>query len=84
MGEKPIAVILAGVGVVSLCAICVLGPAVVGAAAGWAFGWVTGLSPMVTTGIAIFTALLAFVLVRRWGAETPRRKLNSDPMPGSV
>lgn len=73
MSEKPVAAIVAGIGVVSLCAVCALGPAALGAAAGWAFGWVTGLSPMATTGVTIFTALLAYVLFRRWGAVKPRR-----------
>ncbi len=74
MSEKPIAAIVAGIGVVSLCAACALGPAALGAAAGWAFGWVIELSPMATTGVAIFTALFAYALLRRWGAVKPRRE----------
>ena len=72
MSEKPIAVILAGIGVVSLCAVCVLGPAVLGSATGWMLGWFGGLSPMATTGLAVFTALVAYALFRRWGAKGPR------------
>ena len=69
MGERPIALILASIGVVSLCA---LGPVVPGSAAGWVFGWVTDLSTMATVGAAIFTALGAYALFRRWGAAKPR------------
>ncbi len=71
MSEKPIAVILAGIGAVSLCVICVLGPAVLGSATGWMLGWFGGLSPMATTGLAIFTALVVYALFRRWGAKGP-------------
>ena len=68
MSEKPIAIILAGIGVVSLCTLCVLGPVAFGAAIGWGFGWVTDLNPMATIGVAVFTALVVYALFRRWGA----------------
>jgi hypothetical protein len=68
MRENPIAIILTGIGVVSLCTICVLGPAAFGATIGWAFGRVTDLSPMATIGVAIFAALAAGALFRRRGA----------------
>ena len=57
MSEKPIAIILASIGVASLCIICVLGPTALGANVGWAFGWVTNLSPMATIGVTLFSAL---------------------------
>ncbi len=86
MSEKPIAVVLAGIGVVSLCAVCALGPAAVGAAVGWAFGWVTDLSPMANIGVAIVSGLLAYSLYRRWGATKSSRKSEStsplDPIKG--
>jgi hypothetical protein len=72
MSEKPIAVVLTGIGVVSLCAVCALGPVVLGSAAGWAFSWVTDLSPMATVGVTIFAALVAYALFWRWGAAKPR------------
>ncbi|MFQ5551242.1 MAG: hypothetical protein ACE5FJ_08400 [Gemmatimonadales bacterium] len=82
MSEKPIAIILAGIGVVSLCTICVLGPAALGAAVGWAFGWVTDLSPMATIGVTLFSALAVYALFRRWGAvrrdEEPQSSALSD------
>ncbi len=71
MSEKPIAIVLAGIGVVSLCTLCVLGPAAFGAAIGWTFGWVTDFSPMATIGVAIMTALVVYALFRRWGAVRP-------------
>ena len=73
MSEKPIAVILAGIGVVSLCDVCALGPVALGSAAGWAFSWVTDLGPMATAGVTIFAALVAYALFRRWGAAKPRK-----------
>ena len=72
MRDKPIAIILAGIGVVSLCAVCALGPVVIGSAVSWAFGWVADLSPMATIGAAIFTTLVVYALVRRWGAVRSR------------
>ena len=72
MSEKPIAAVLTGIGVVSLCAVCALGPAALGSAAGWAIGWVTDLSPMATVGAGIFTALVAYAVFRRRGAARPR------------
>ena len=71
MTEKPIAVILAGIGVVSLCTLCALGPVAFGAAIGWAFGWFADLSPMATIGLASFAALVGYALFRRWGAARP-------------
>ncbi len=68
MSEKPIAIIVAGIGVVSLCTLCVLGPVAFGAAIGWAFGWVTDFSPMATIGVAIMAALVVYALLRRRGA----------------
>ncbi len=82
MSEKPIAIILAGIGVVSLCAICVLGPAAFGAAIGWSFGWVTDLSPMATIGIAVFTALVVYALFRRWGAVRSGEDSESPALSG--
>lgn len=76
MIEKPIAVILASIGVVSLCAVCALGPVVLGSAAGWVFGWIADLSPMATVGVAIFMALVAYALFRHWGAA--RRRDDSE------
>lgn len=84
MSEKPIAVILAGIGVVSVCALCAAGPAVVGAATGWAFGWITGLGPMATVAVAILGALLAFALFLRWGDTRPRREIESTQASNSV
>jgi choline-glycine betaine transporter len=84
MSDNPIAVVLAGIGVLSLCAVCALGPVVLGSAVGWAFGWITDLSPMVTTGVAIFTALVVYALFRRWGAVRSRENSESANFPNST
>ena len=84
MSEKPIAVVLAGIGVLSICAVCALGPVALGAAFGWAFGWMTELSPMAIIGAAIFAALFAFGLFRRWGAARPRRVFEPPSLPDPI
>jgi membrane protein implicated in regulation of membrane protease activity len=84
MSEKPIAVILAGIAAVSLCAACALGPVVLGSAVGWAFGWAADLSPMATTGAVIFAALAVFALFRRWSAMRPREDSDAAKLPDST
>lgn len=84
MSDKPIAVILAGIGVVSLCAVCVLGPVVFGSAIGWAFGWFAGRSPMATIGLAIFAALVVYALLRRRHAARPREDPESAALSDST
>ncbi len=84
MSEKPIAVILASIGVVSLCAVCVLGPVVFGSAIGWAFGWFAGLSPTATIGLAIFAALVVYALFQRRGAARPREDSESAALSNST
>ena len=84
MSEKPIAVILASIGVVSLCAVCVLGPVVFGSAIGWAFGWFAGLSPTATIGLAILAALVVYALFRRRDATRPREDSESTALSDST
>ena len=72
MSDKLIAGLLAGVVVVPICLLCVLGPVALVSAGAWVAGWFAGLSPMATTGLAIFTGLALYALFRRWGRNTPR------------
>ena len=67
MGQKTIAFLLAATVVAPLCALCILGPIVLGSAIAGITGWISGFDTLVTTGPAIIVggALYGFVRWRR-------------------
>ena len=65
MSEKPVAALVTVIAVAPICAVCILGPAVVGSVFASIFGWFAG--PRVI-GLAIVVMALGvglFVLVKR-------------------
>ena len=79
MSDKPIAALVAAAVVVPLCVACALGPAAIGTATAWAAGWFGGLSPMGSTGLALFTGLALYAFFRRWGAKRREPQDGSTP-----
>ena len=73
MSEKLLFGLTTAALIAPLCAVCVLGPAVLGSLLAGAFGWLGGLSPGVTVGGAIIAATLIYRLVRRSKRRTDQR-----------
>lgn len=65
MNDKLFAGLFTAVVIAPICAVCVLGPAVVGSVLAVAFGWIADLRPVVTTGLAIIAAILVYGFFRR-------------------
>ncbi len=65
MSDKLIAGAVTALGVVPICAVCILGPAAVGSMVAGAFGWIGGLGPVLTTGLAIIFGYFIYGIVRR-------------------
>ena len=65
MHDKALAGILSAVVIAPVCALCILGPAMLGSALGGLTGWFTGLGPVLSTGLAIIAGLLVYGYFRR-------------------
>ncbi len=65
INDKMTAGLVTAVGVVPICAVCILGPAAVGSLVAGAFGWFWGLGPILTTALAMISGLLVYGLFRR-------------------
>ena len=63
MGEKFVAGIVTAAAIAPICAVCILGPAVIGSLFGGAFGWLGGFGLLGT--IALMIAAAAGVLLYR-------------------
>jgi hypothetical protein len=64
MGQKTIAFLLAATVVAPLCALCILGPIVLGSAIAGIAAWIGGFDILVTTGLAIIVGAALYGLVR--------------------
>lgn len=60
MNDKLIAGLATALVIAPICAVCILGPAVLGLVLGGAFGWIAGLSPVATAGLAIVGAIFVY------------------------
>lgn len=70
MNEKLMAGIVTAAGIAPLCAVCVLGPAVIGSAFAGAFAWLGGFGPLLTVAVMVAAGLLVYRTLRRkhkWG-----------------
>ena len=65
MGDKPIAGIVAAVAIVPVCAVCILGPAVVGSVIGSAFGWIGDINPFPVAALATIGAAIGVVWTKK-------------------
>ena len=64
MGQKTIAFLLAATVVAPLCALCILGPIVLGSAIAGIAAWIGGFDILVTTGLAITAGAVLYGLIR--------------------
>ncbi len=65
MAEKLLAVVVAAVAIVPICAICILGPAVICSMFAALFAWSGGLGPVLATTLAIGVGIVTLGVFRR-------------------
>ncbi len=74
MSEKPVAIMVALLAVAPICALCILGPAIIGVFFAGALGWVTDMS----TGSIVILAIVAVVVVIGLMKLRVRQRLKTD------
>ena len=84
MSDKMIAGVVAAIGVVPLCAVCILGPAAIGTMLAGVFGWLGGLSPVLATGLAIIFGILTYGIVGSRKSRALRRGTRASFEPRAV
>lgn len=65
MDDKPIAMLVTAAVVAPICALCILGPVVLGSALAGVFSWFGGFDPVAALGLAVIGAILAYGFFRR-------------------
>ena len=65
MEDKPIAMLVTAAVVAPICALCILGPVVLGSAVAGVFSWFAGFDPAAAWGLAVIGAILAYGFLRR-------------------
>ena len=65
MGEKLAVGLLAAAVVVPLCAMCVLGPAIVGSIFAGIAGWLGGFDPVAVAGLSVVAGIAVYAVMRR-------------------
>ena len=81
MSDRPIAMLVTAAAIAPICALCVLGPAVLGALLAGAFAWLGDAGPVLTIGLMIVTGLLVYRTIRRREVQTQDRAERSEPIP---
>ena len=77
MGEKLSAGIVAVAIVAPLCSLCIVGPTFFASMFAGIVGWFGGLSPVLTTGLAIMAAIIVYGLLRRKKPKTNRNAVRT-------
>jgi hypothetical protein len=82
MGEKLVAGLVTAAVVAPICAVCVLGPAVLASIFAGITGWLGGFDPIVTTGLVLAAGIAVYGIVRRHRAQrspmAPRGKVSDE------
>jgi hypothetical protein len=82
VGEKLIAGLVAAAVVAPVCAVCILGPAVLASIFAGITGWLGGFDPVVTTGLVLVAGIAVYGIVRRRRAQRspmiPRGKVSDE------
>ncbi len=81
MSDKPIAMLVTAVGIAPICALCILGPAVLGSLLAGAFAWLGATGPVLTIGLMIVAGLLVYRTIRRRKVQTQDRGQRSELIP---
>ena len=72
MNGKFMAGVTTAIVVAPVCAVCILGPALIGSFLGGFAGWFGGLDPLAVAGLAMAIGVLAIVIAKRRHAATPK------------
>lgn len=75
MNEKLLAGLVAAVAIAPLCAVCILGPAVIVSLFTGIAAWFSGFDAVVTAGLALVAGIAVLAIVRK------RRSLRTSAMP---
>ena len=70
MNDKALAGIMAVIVVAPICAMCILGPAMLGSALAWVSAWFGGMSAVSSMGLAILAGLVVFGFLQRKRARS--------------
>ncbi len=81
MSDKPITMLVTAVGIAPICALCILGPAVLVSLLAGTFGWLGATGPVLTIGLMIVAGLLVYRTIRRRKVQTQDRAERSEPIP---
>ncbi len=81
MSDKPIAMLVTAAAIAPICALCVLGPAVLGSLLAGAFAWLGDAGPVLTIGLTIVAGLLVYRTIRKRKVRTQDRAERSGPLP---
>ncbi len=73
MSDKPIAMLVTAAAIAPICALCVLGPAVLGSLLAGAFAWLGDAGPVLTIGLMIVAGHLVYRTIRRRKVQTRDR-----------
>jgi hypothetical protein len=73
MSESPTGAVIAVVGMLGACSLCALGPAFLVSATAGVSAWLSGLSPMASTGLALLAAAALFRAWQAWGRRDEKR-----------
>jgi hypothetical protein len=65
MSEKLAVGLLTAAIVLPLCAVCILGPVIVGSIFAGIAGWLGGFGPVAVTGLSLVTGIAVYAAVRR-------------------
>lgn len=81
MSEKLLAGLVTAVVIAPICALCILGPAVLGSLLAGTLGWLGGLGPVRTTGLMLIAGVVVYGLVRTWNTRRSGASASSEPRP---
>ena len=81
MNDKPIAMLVTAAAIAPICALCVLGPAVLGSLLAGTFAWLGDAGPVLTIVLMIVAGFLVYRTLRRRKAQTQDRAERSEPIP---
>ncbi len=81
MSDKPIAMLVTAAAIAPVCALCVLGPAVLGSLLAGTFAWLGGTGPVLTMGLMIVAGLLVHRTIHRRKGQTQDRAERPGPLP---
>ncbi len=79
MNEKLTAGIVTAAAIAPVCALCILGPAVLGSMIAGIAGWFGGLSAITTAGLVLVAGIAVFEITRRRKARRTSMSINGEP-----